>query len=122
MAGKVQVGNLGEPVVAETKFCWILNRPISHHQGDLSRVDVASCTSVHTMLSIDCSNERNFELNEHNITKFGDLETIGIKENKSSSYDGFKKSIQLNSENRCETFCENYDLLNDSYNLCERFI
>ena len=45
----------------------------------------------------------NFELNEQSITKFGDLETIVIKENESLSYDSFKKSIQVNSENRYET-------------------
>ena len=55
------------------------------------------------MLKIDCSNERNFELNKHNVTKFWDLEAIGIKENESSIYDSFKKSIQVNSENRYET-------------------
>ena len=55
------------------------------------------------MLRIDCSNGRNFELNEHNIAKFWDMETIGIKENESSSYDSVNKSIQVNSENRSET-------------------
>ena len=99
---KVKVSNSGEPVGVETKFGWVLNRPISHRQEDLSRVNVASCTSVHTMLRTDCSNERNFELNKHNIAILWDLETIGIKENESSSYD-FKKSIQVNSESRYET-------------------
>ena len=73
------------------------------------------------MLGIDCSNERNFELNERNIAKSWDLETKGIKENENSSYDNFKKSVHVNAENRYETclpFKENYDLLNDKYNLC----
>ena len=61
---------------------------------------LAGCTSVHTMLKISCSNERNFELTKHNVTKFWDLETIGIKENVSLSYDSFKISIQIIYENR----------------------
>ena len=81
VTGKVKVGNSGEPAGVETKFGWVLNGLISHHQGDLFRVNVASCTSVHPMLRIDCSNERNFELNGHNITKFWDLDTIRLKEN-----------------------------------------
>ena len=61
VTGKVKVGNLGEPVDVETKFGWVLNRPTSHHQGDLSRVNVASCTSVHTMLRNDYSNSNERE-------------------------------------------------------------
>ena len=75
------------------------------------------------MLRIDYSNERKFKLNEHNIAKFWDLEIIGIKENGSSSFDSFKKSIQANSENLYETslaFKENHNHLNDNYSLCEK--
>ena len=70
VTGKVKVGNLGEPVGVETKFGWGLNRPISHHQRDLYRANVVSCTTVHTMLRTDCCNEKYFELNEHKVAKF----------------------------------------------------
>ena len=77
------------------------------------------------MLRTDFSNEMNFELNEHSITKFWGLETIGIKENESSSYGSSKKSIQVNSDNcyeACLPFKENHDLLNDNYYLCEKHL
>ena len=125
VTGKVKAGNSGELVDVETKFGWVLNGPISHHQGGLSGVNVSSCLSIHTMLRTDCSNEMNFELNEHSITKFWGLETIGIKENESSSYGSSKKSIQVNSDNcyeACLPFKENHDLLNDNYYLCEKHL
>ena len=59
------------------------------------------------------------------LQKFWDLETIGIKEIESSSYDSFKKSSQVNCKSRygtCLPFKENHDLLSDTYNLSEKHI
>ena len=116
VTGKVKVGLIRELVEAETQFGWVLNGPVVCSNGESYQVHFASCTSAHTMLKIDYSNQDTED-------NFWNLETIGVKENELSNYEKYKNLITINSEGRYETklpFKENHELLNDNYELCKR--
>ena len=116
VTGKVKVGFIGEPVVVEIQFRWVLNSPVACSNGESYRVHFASCISAHTMLKTDYSNRDTED-------KFWNLETIGVKENKLSNYEKYKNLTTINSEGCYETkqpFKENLELLNDNYEFCKK--
>ena len=114
--GVLSQGRFDEPVGVETYFGWILNGPADSSNGVSSRVHFASCTSAHTMVTIDYPRMDNED-------NFWNLETIGVKENELSNYEKYENLISINSEGRYETklpFKESHELLNDNYEICEK--
>ena len=96
LRGKVKMGKTGEPVATETKFGWVLNRPLNE-KASQGHVTVVNETKTHVLNfcfePTKISDPTKTESLETDLKIFCDLETLGIIQKEKSMHDHFSKSI-----------------------------
>ena len=95
VTGKTKTGKNNETVGVETKFGWVLNRPVTSFEASTNSTFENEYSHV-LFLNTDQS-VRNENIN-FNVNRFWDLETIDICEKEDWNLHDFQDSIYFNKK------------------------
>ena len=116
VTGNVKALEKSSLVVIETKLGWVFSRPVDIPHS--TNMNVSTTSETHVVLMLD----NKAKTNEFHLSKFGDLETLGITPDELCD-EPLIDPIKLNEKGRYEAslpFKEKHPLIYDNYNLCEK--
>lgn len=121
VSGIVRRGETTGPIALYTKLGWVLSGPVITDCQNKPECAV-NLTSTH-VLRVDTTALESEEMPnglQEQLSKFWDLETLGIRQDEISVYDRFTQEVQFDGE-RYEAklpFKEEHALLPDNHSLC----
>ena len=113
--GEISNGPPSTPTASNSKLGWVLSGPVPPE----SNQNTTNATVTHFM-KIDTRQSSQLQQIEENLSKFWDLESLGIDQNESSTIEKLVKNIEMNHEDRYEVtlpFKEDHPTIHDNYEL-----
>ena len=113
ISGKIVKSSLNDNLVAmETKLGWVVSGALC---GEGNRSYLSGLVNSDHVIRIDCVSSSRLD---EEVSKFWDLDTVGIRPHEGSTYDDFYDTITRNAENRYEIqlpFKQNHPIIHDNY-------
>ena len=117
MTGNIRRGEQPGPVAVQTKLGWVLSGPVAQATEERECTVNLSSTYVLRIETEICHTANQQNDIKQQLTRFWDLETMGIANDEPSMYDKFISEVKSNGERYevCLPFKENHPRLPDNY-------
>ena len=116
--GEIKKGPPYTPTAMKSLLGWVLSGPVL----DESTTNFShNCVTTSHAMRVETSTPKQLQKIENQLSKFWDLESLGIDPNESTTIEKLIDKLELNEENHYEVtlpFKEEHPTIHDNYELC----